>query len=157
MTARSDRTSSARWHAPTCAARRGPRARQARRATPARKVPAGAGITADVVNGDDVANYQDLEPLATGQLTSAGDYVVFANLTVHNTGASDDYLECGLFIGNQAVGGGGVDTTAGNTSSGSTVGAISVTAPTALTLKCRGHSATTFDLSHVTLRIHNFG
>ena len=77
--------------------------------------PAGAGITADIVKGDDVANYQDLEPLATGQLTSAGDYVVFANLTVHNTGASDDYLECGLFIGNQAVGGGGVDTTAGNT------------------------------------------
>jgi hypothetical protein len=119
--------------------------------------PAGAGITADVVKGDDVANYQDLQPLATGQLTSAGDYVVFANLTVHNTGASDDYLECGLFIGNQAVGGGGVNTTAGSTESGSTVGAISVTAPTALTLKCQGHGATTFDLSHVALRIHNFG
>jgi hypothetical protein len=119
--------------------------------------PAGAGITADVVKGDDVANYQDLTPLATGQLPVAGDYVVFANLTAHNTGASDDYLECGLFIGDQEVGGGGVNTTAGGTTSGSTVGAISVTAPTALTLKCTGHNATTFDLSHVTLRVHNFG
>jgi hypothetical protein len=119
--------------------------------------PAGAGITATIVNGEDVANYQDLDPLATGQLPVAGDYVVFAKITAHNTSVNDDILECGLFIDGQAVGGGGVDVTAGTTASGNTVGATSVSAPTAVTLKCQRHGTGTFDLSHITLRIHNFG
>lgn len=119
--------------------------------------PAGAGVTAVVVTGHDAANYQDLDPLATASLGATGDYVVFAHLTVHNTGASDDNLNCGLFIDGQAVGGGGVSVAAGNTESGSTVGAISISAPTDLTLKCQGSAVTTFDISNITMRIHNLG
>jgi hypothetical protein len=118
---------------------------------------AGAGVTAMVVTGDDIANYQDLDPLATASLSAAGDYVVFARLTVHNTGATGDDLNCGLFIDGQAVGGGGVSVAAGTTESGSTVGAISISAPTDLTLKCQGGAVTTFDISHITMRIHSFG
>jgi hypothetical protein len=120
--------------------------------------PAGAGVTATVVNGDDVVNYQDLAPLATGSMPTVGDYVIFANLTAHNTGANYDNLNCGLFINDQAIGGGGVSVTAGSTASGSAVGAISLTAaPADVTLKCTGNVVTTFDLSHITMRIHNLG
>jgi hypothetical protein len=120
--------------------------------------PAGAGITADVVKGDDVANYQNGDTLATGHLPVVGDYVIFANITAHNTGLADDDLNCGLFMNGQGVGGGGVSVVAGDTASGSTVGAISATAPADITLKCySNHGTTTFDLSNITLRIHNFG
>jgi hypothetical protein len=118
---------------------------------------AGAGVTATVVTGDDVANYQDLDPLAAASLSATGDYVVFAHLTVHNTGASGDNLNCGLFISGEAVGGGGVSVAAGDTESGSTVGAISISAPSDLTLKCQGSGVTTFDISNITMRIHNLG
>jgi hypothetical protein len=117
----------------------------------------GAGIASTAVNGNDVAGYQDLDPLVTGQLPVAGDYVVFANITAHNTSVNDDTLQCALFMDGQAVGGGGFDVTAGSTASGSTVGAISISAPAALTLKCQRYGSGTFDLTHITMRIHNFG
>ena len=120
--------------------------------------PAGMGVTANVLSGfAPIANYQDLDPIASGPLSAVGDFVVFAHFTVSNTGTTGDYLNCGLFIDGQAVGGGGVDTPAGATRTGSTVGAISVTAPTDVTLKCQGSSVTTFDISNVSLRIHNLG
>jgi hypothetical protein len=120
--------------------------------------PAGAGISATVVNGADVVGYQDLAPLATGPMPAIGDYVIFANLSVHNTGANDDNLNCGLFINGQAIGGGGANVTAGSTASATTVGAISLTsAPADITLKCQGNNVTTFDLSNITMRIHNLG
>jgi hypothetical protein len=120
--------------------------------------PAGAGVTATVVNGADVVSYHDQDPLVTGPMPTVGDYVVFANLTAHNTGASDDGLNCGLFINGQQIGGGGAYVTAGSTASGTTVGAISLTsAPADITLKCQGSGVTTFDLSNITMRIHDLG
>ena len=47
--------------------------------------PAGVGVTAASATGPDVAGYQDLEPLASISLPRAGDYVVFARVTAHNT------------------------------------------------------------------------
>jgi hypothetical protein len=120
--------------------------------------PAGAGVTATIVNGDDAANYPDGALLATGPMPTIGDYVIFANLTAHNTGANDDGLNCGLFINGQQIGGGGAYVTAGSTASATTVGAISLTsAPADITLSCTTSGVTTFDLSHVTLRVHNLG
>jgi hypothetical protein len=119
--------------------------------------PAGAGVTATVVTGDPVTNYQDMGQLASAPLNSIGDFVVFAHLTVTNTGAAAEFLQCGLFIDDQEVGGGGVDVPAGGTASGSTVGAMSITAPTNVTLKCHPSGATTFDISGISMRIHNLG
>jgi hypothetical protein len=121
--------------------------------------PAGPGVTAETVRGDDAADYQDLTTLATTQLTRAGDYVLFADVTAHNTGAGDDNLNCGLFSDDQAFGGGGVSVAAGATGSFSTVGATNVRAGTAKTvvLKCQGGGATTYDLSGITMRIHDLG
>jgi hypothetical protein len=121
--------------------------------------PAGAGVTALALNGDDAANYQDLTPLLTISLTNAGDYVLFANVTAHNTGANDDNFNCGLFIDGSAFGGGGTSLVAGATTSFSSVGAINLRADDskAVNLKCQGGGVTTYDLSHIELRVHNLG
>ena len=120
--------------------------------------PAGAGVTATVVKAPDVTNYQDLDPhrhrhrcppRATTSCSPASPS--------RDTGASDDNLNCGLFVDGNAFGGGGVAVTAGNSASGTTVGALSLSAPADLTLKCQGNGVTTFDISNVTLRIHNLG
>ena len=135
----------------------GPAGSQGERGATGAQGPAGAGVTATVATGAAVANYQDMDQLATGPLGSAGDFVVFARLTATNTGGTDDYLNCGLFINGQAVGGGGVSVPTGSTATGSTVGAVSITAPTDVTLKCQGSGVTTFDISDVSMRIHNLG
>jgi hypothetical protein len=119
--------------------------------------PAGVGVAVATTTGAGVAGYQDLAPLATIALPRAGDYVVFARLTAHNTGASDDYLNCGLFTGDNASGGGGVGLTAGSTGTGNAVGAISVTVATDVVLKCQGGGVTTYDISNVVIRTHDLG
>ncbi len=120
---------------------------------------AGAGVTTDTVTGADAADYQDLTPLATAPLTRAGDYVMFVDVTAHNTGLVDDNLNCGLFIGNSAFGGGGTSLTAGATSTFTTVGATHVAAGDSktVTLKCQGGGVTTYDLSNIQMRIHDLG
>jgi hypothetical protein len=119
--------------------------------------PAGVGVISTKTTGADVTGYQDLTTLASGSLPSAGDYVVFASITAHNTGSSDDNLNCALFIGDSAVGGGGVSLTAGATASGGVIGAVPASAPTDVTLKCQGGGVTTYDISNITMRIHNLG
>jgi hypothetical protein len=119
--------------------------------------PAGAGVTATVVTGADVTGYQSLDPLAGGTLPAVGDYVVFARITAHNTGSTADDLQCGLFVGGQVVGGGGTNVAIGATNTFSTVGAISLTAPADVTLKCQASGLTTFDLSNISMRIHSLG
>jgi hypothetical protein len=121
--------------------------------------PAGAGVTTDVATGEAATDYQDLTPLATFTLTRPGDYVLFANVTAHNTGVTDGNLNCGLFSDDQAFGGGGMDVAAGATSSFSTVGATNILAgsPKTVVLECQGGGVTTYDLSKVAMRIHDLG
>jgi hypothetical protein len=121
--------------------------------------PAGAGVTADSVSGADATDYQDRTPLATADLTRAGDYVLFADVTAHNTGLTDDYLNCGLFIDGQAFGGGGTGVAIAATSRFTTVGATHLRTGEAKTvvLECQGGSVTTYDLSNIAMRIHDLG
>jgi hypothetical protein len=115
----------------------------------------GLGVTALSFAGSDVANYQDLDTLATATLPKAGDYVVFARLDAHNTGVSDDSLQCGLFTDpTTAFGGGGSNVTAGATVSESTIGAISTTGPQTVVLKCQGSGAT-YDMANISLYVHD--
>ena len=55
------------------------------------------------------------------------------------------------------AGGGGASVTAGASANASAVGAISVTAPQDVTLKCQGGGATTYDISNVVIRTHDLG
>jgi hypothetical protein len=121
--------------------------------------PAGAGVTARTDTGPDVANYQDRTPLATTSLTSAGDYVLFGTLTAHNTGATDEDFQCGLFMNDNAFGGGGAHIPAGATVTFSTVGATALALDGAevVTLACQGGGATSYDVSQIRLRTHNLG
>ena len=57
---------------------------------------AGKGVTTAIETGPDVSDYQDLTPLASHDITTPGDFVIFTALTVHNTGANDEYLNCGF-------------------------------------------------------------
>ena len=91
-------------------------------------------------------------------MSTPGDYVIFTTITVHNTGATDDgNFGCGLFSGENQFGGGSVSVPAGATATGVQAGAISVSDPQIVTLKCQSGAATTYDLSHVTMRMHNLG
>jgi hypothetical protein len=121
--------------------------------------PAGNGVTATTATGPDVSNYQDYDPFVTATLSQPEDYVLFAGITAHNTGSSDDNLNCGLFIGGSAFGGGGLAVPAGATGDFSAVGATHLRAGQSetVTLKCIGGGVTTYDLSRIELRTHGLG
>ncbi len=119
--------------------------------------PAGAGVTTSSVSGIDQSNYVDLTPLASTTLSASGDYVIFTNLTVHNTGASDEYLNCGYRVNGNLNGASGVGTTAGTTSSGTSAGVVSADGPTTVEFLCQGNGATSYDISNVTMRVHFLG
>ena len=122
--------------------------------------PAGVGIIASRVSGDDVAGYPDRTPLVSVNLAAGGDYVIFAHVAAHNTGGTDAGLGCALYRDddfNNQFGGGGAQVAAGATVDAGAVGALSLTAPTKVTLACDANGASTFDLSDVGLRVHNLG
>jgi hypothetical protein len=119
--------------------------------------PAGVGVTTSTTSGTDVTGYVDLTPLATGALGPAGDYVVFTTLTVHNTGGAGEYLNCGYRVGGTLVGAAGVETTAGGTASGSSVGAFHAAAGATVEFVCMGNGATTYDIEDIEMRVHFLG
>ena len=119
--------------------------------------PAGQGVVVTTATGPDVVGYIDLSTLVTLALTAPADYVLFGRVTAHNTGATDDNLNCGLFAAGGAFGGGGTQVTAGSTATFSVVGAASLAAATSVTLSCQSSGVTTFDLSNVAIRSHNLG
>jgi hypothetical protein len=86
--------------------------------------------------------------------------VIFASVTAHNSGSADDNLNCGLFSDGNEFGGGGVSITAGQTRSNRVVavGAVPVGQNAVqVTLKCQGGGVTTYDISNVTMRLHDLG
>lgn len=145
------------------AGERGPQGSQGDAGPAGPQGPAGAqgapgiGITTAIANGADASNYQDLTPLASQVLAAPGDYVIFATLTVHNTGASNEYLNCGFRLNGTINGAAGVDTTAGGTTSGTSVGALHADTAGTVEFLCTGNGATTYDISNISLRVHNLG
>jgi hypothetical protein len=122
--------------------------------------PPGQGIAPTSASAPDASNYQDLTPLADATLSGKGDYVIFASVTAQNTGSADDNLSCGLFSDGNEFGGGGVSIAAGQTLTDRVVavGAIPVgQTAVEVTLKCQGGGVTTYDLSDVTMRLHDLG
>ena len=117
----------------------------------------GAGITTGTASGADVVDYQDFTPLVSYALPAGGDYVIFTNLTVHNTGANGEYLNCAFRLDGNLIGAAGVDTTAGSTVTGNSVGAFNAPGAGTVEFLCAGNGNTTYDISNVTMRVHNLG
>ncbi len=117
----------------------------------------GTGITTTTATGTDVTGYHDLDPLATATLSQAGDYVIFTSLTVHNTGAQNEYLNCAYRFAGVLNGTAGVDTTAGNTTSGVSAGVVAAAAAGPVELVCAGNGGTTYDISNIEMRVHFLG
>jgi hypothetical protein len=117
----------------------------------------GAGVTTTSATGAAVTDYQDLTPLVGYVLPANGDYVIFTTLTVHNTGASGEYLNCGYRLDGTINGSAGVDTTAGGTATGTSVGAFSAPNGGPVEFLCTGNGSTTYDISDITMRIHYLG
>jgi hypothetical protein len=118
---------------------------------------AGIGITTATASGTDVTNYQDFTPLASYSFNVSGDYVIFTTLTVHNTGANGEYLNCGYKVDGTINGAAGVDTTAGGTATGTSVGAFHAPGAATVEFLCTGNGNTTYDISDITMRIHYLG
>jgi hypothetical protein len=117
----------------------------------------GTGITTATTSGTDVTNYQDLTPLASYSVPVGGDYVIFTTLTVHNTGANGEYLNCGYRVDGTINGAAGVDTTAGGTATGTSTGAFHAPGAATVEFLCMGNGNTTYDISDITMRIHYLG
>ena len=117
----------------------------------------GAGVTIATTSGADASDYQDYTPLASYPLPVGGDYVIFTTLTVHNTGASGEYLNCAYRLDGTLIGAAGVETSAGATVTGSSVGAFSAPSAGTVEFLCAGNGNTTYDISNITMRIHNLG
>jgi hypothetical protein len=117
----------------------------------------GIGITTATTTGTDVTGYQDLTPLASHSLTASGDYVIFTTLTVHNTGPNGEYLNCAYRLDGTINGSAGVDTSAGGTATGTSVGAFNAAGAGTVEFLCAGNGNTTYDISDITMRIHYLG
>ena len=118
---------------------------------------AGTGVTTTQVAGDDQTDYVDLTPIATYTLPASGDYVIFTNATVSNTGTSDEYLNCGYRFNGVLNGASGFSTTAGASTTGTSAGVVTADGPTTVEFLCQGGGSTTYDLSNVTMRVHFLG
>jgi hypothetical protein len=114
-------------------------------------------VTTTVVGGTDSPNYVDFTPLASHSVGAAGDYVIFTTLTVDNTGANNEYLNCGYRVDGAIVPAAGVETTAGGTASGTSTGAFHVSGPSPVEFICTGSGGTTYDIHDITMRIHFLG
>lgn len=83
--------------------------------------------------------------------------MIFTDLTVHNTGSNPEYLNCGYRINGTMNGSAGVDTTAGGTATGTSVGAFNAPGPGTVDFLCTGNGNTAYDISGITMRIHYLG
>ena len=118
--------------------------------------PAGAPATLENFGGagPDINNYQDRDPIVAVTAPDAGYYLAIANATVTNTGSSNDYLNCGFEVAGSLSGAAGFDTTAGNSTSGSSVTVAPTTQPDqSVTFVCMGSGATTFDITDIKLKL----
>jgi hypothetical protein len=117
----------------------------------------GTGTTTVTVSGTDMADYADFTPLASYSVPVGGDYVIFTTLTVHNTGANNEYLNCAYRVDGTLNGAAGVDTTAGGTATGTSTGAFHAPGAATVEFLCAGNGNTSYDISDVTMRVHLLG
>lgn len=118
--------------------------------------PAGSSATLQSSNttAPDITNYQNGDTIISLNAGSAGYYLAIASGTATNTGASDDYLNCGFDVSGSVSGAAGFSTTAGNATAGSSV-TLAPTTSANETVKfiCFGSGSTTFDLANLKMKL----
>lgn len=117
----------------------------------------GVGITTTAATGTDATDYQDLTPLGSLQLTTAGDYVIFTTFTADNTGSNNEYLNCGYRFAGQINGAAGADTTAGASTTTTSAGVLNTQGPGTVEFLCDGNGNTTYDIHNIQMRAHYLG
>jgi hypothetical protein len=84
-------------------------------------------------------------------------YVIFTTLTVHNTGANDEYLTAVIESTASATAPRGVGPTAGATATGTSTGAFHAASAATVEFLCMGSGGTSHDISDITMRVHFLG
>ena len=118
--------------------------------------PAGAPATLESANatGADISGYQNGDPIVSMSAGAPGFYLAIAGGTVTNTGANDDYLNCGFDVSGTLAGAAGFSTTAGASTSGSSVTVAITNSPgETVTFVCFGSGVTTFDLTNLKMKL----
>jgi len=104
--------------------------------------------------GADISGYQNGDPIVAISAGAPGYYLAIASGTVTNTGAIDDYLNCGFDVSGTLAGAAGFSTTAGSATSGSSVTVAVTSNPNeAVTFVCFGSGVTTFDLTNLKMKL----
>jgi hypothetical protein len=113
------------------------------------------GLTRTTVNAPNITNYTDLDPIVSYTTKRGGDFLVLARFWVANTGASDEYLNCGFQANGVLFPTAGAQTTAGETTRAFSVTVVEVGSAKRIDFICDGGGATTYDISHIRLRVLN--
>jgi hypothetical protein len=104
--------------------------------------------------GPDIANYENREVIVHRRVPLSGDWLALGRFSAHNTGASDDTLNCAFLVGDRVYGAAGASVAAGETATAESVGLVHVTrSARGVALICEGSGATTFALSRIGLKL----
>jgi hypothetical protein len=102
----------------------------------------------------DIAGYENRDVIAQARVTARGHWLALARFRAHNTGQSDDSLNCAYRVVGHLYGAAGVDVAAGGTGTAESVGVVySARSGRRVQLLCQANGANTFNLSHITLKL----
>jgi hypothetical protein len=111
------------------------------------------GLTRAAVTAPDITDYTDLEPIVSATTQLAGDFPVLVRFSVTNTGAADEYLNCGFQADGVFFPSAGAQTTAGETTTAYSVTAVEVASAAQIDFACMGGGATSYDISEIRMRV----
>lgn len=119
--------------------------------------PAGPAGTSDIArlswSGADAPGYVDGTALITNGVDAGGGWLMMGRMDVTNTGGSDDWFNCGVFVDGTQLGGGGDSVAAGTTRQVVAVGFGPVDVGDVVTLACFSGGSSTFDVANVTMSL----
>lgn len=119
--------------------------------------PAGPAGTSDISrlswSGSDAPGYVDGTPLVSNGVNATGGWLMMGRMDVTNTGGSDDWFNCGVFVDGVQLGGGGDNVPAGATRQVVGVGFGPVDVGDDVTLACFSGGSSTFDVANVSMSL----
>src|SRR3954468_16469700 len=121
----------------------------------ARDLSAGAARLRSVTaTAPDITGYENRDVIVQARAPARGHWLALARFRAHNTGQSDDSLNCAYRVAGHLYGAAGAEVPAGGTATAESVGVVYVARrPSRVQLLCEASGANTIDLSHITLKI----
>jgi hypothetical protein len=121
----------------------------------ARDLGAGAArLRMVAARGPDIPAYENRDVIVQRRVPAPGHWLAITRFRAHNTGQSDDALNCAYRVHSQIYGAAGVSVTAGDTGTAESVGLVY--APqrrSRIQLLCEATNPAAFALSRITLKI----